>query len=195
MSLLTDFDTRHSKPCRGTGHLLQCAALAHAYPAAMRRVPCRSVADALAVHHPAEIHGARQGAHGRLQGSDLDGPGDGWGPISPGRHCHSALSLTFIACHCFRIYTVVLPPFSVKMTASPRANAHASGLPKRAVDDPAFMLEFCRCGAVGRGHVSLLPELDTGHSKHSFQRRRGATARPLSAPMPHPKFARTLSHV
>jgi hypothetical protein len=46
------------------------------------------------------------------------------GPPSPGRHCHSALPLTVIACHYLGIYTLILLSllsFSVKMAVSPPA--------------------------------------------------------------------------
>ena len=41
---------------------------------------------------------------------------------SPGRHCHSTLPLTVMACHCLGIYTIILLPlltFAAKMTVSP----------------------------------------------------------------------------
>jgi hypothetical protein len=43
---------------------------------------------------------------------------------SPGRHCHSpqsTLPLSVIGCHPLGIYTVILLPFSVKITVSFRA--------------------------------------------------------------------------
>ena len=44
---------------------------------------------------------------------------------SPGRHCHSMLSLTVVDCHSLAIYTLLLLSllsFAVKMTVSPRAS-------------------------------------------------------------------------
>ena len=59
---------------------------------------------------------------------------------SPGRHCHSTLSVSVIGCHSLGIYTVVLLsslPFSVRMTASPRAfladPAHREGVWRGAI--------------------------------------------------------------
>jgi hypothetical protein len=47
---------------------------------------------------------------------------------SPGRHCHSTLSMTVIDCHPSGTHTVILRaplPFSVNMTAPPRARLQA----------------------------------------------------------------------
>jgi hypothetical protein len=47
---------------------------------------------------------------------------------SPGRHCHSILSLTVIDWHCLGMYTVVWLPllsFSVEMAVSPLASVVA----------------------------------------------------------------------
>jgi hypothetical protein len=44
---------------------------------------------------------------------------------SPGKHCHSTLSLTVIGCHSLDMHTVTLQPllpFSVKMTVSTTAS-------------------------------------------------------------------------
>jgi hypothetical protein len=51
--------------------------------------------------------------------------------VSPGRHCHSTLSLIVVGCHSLGIYTVVLLSllsFSVKMTMSPLATCIAGAL-------------------------------------------------------------------
>jgi hypothetical protein len=47
-----------------------------------------------------------------------------WGELSCGRHCHSTLSLTVIACHSLGIYPVSLlswQSFSAEMKVSPTA--------------------------------------------------------------------------
>jgi hypothetical protein len=61
-----------------------------------------------------------------LLGREIDFRGsESRGGISPGRHCHSTLSLTVMYCHsALEIYTVILLPLSslsVKRTVSPRA--------------------------------------------------------------------------
>jgi hypothetical protein len=56
--------------------------------------------------------------------AQLHKDGDQGQVSSPGRHCHSALSLTAVDCHSLGIYLLILLPllsFSAEMTVSPRA--------------------------------------------------------------------------
>ena len=70
---------------------------------------------------------------GTAEAYELEGHGGSEtdiGLASPGRHCHSTLSLAVIICHSLGIYTVVLwslLSFSVKMKVSPLARQVAPG--------------------------------------------------------------------
>ena len=55
-------------------------------------------------HHAAQPFAASVGVEPAL----AIGPSEYGGERSPGRHCHSTLSLAAIGCHCLGIYTVIL---------------------------------------------------------------------------------------